>query len=176
MHLLPCACGKSIPVEVSQAGDRVACECGAQVEVPPLRQLRELPLQQQASDAAGRPQSDWAVHQGVLTAGALVALVLAALGGWWWISEPPMPKGFDAVATGERLDLVVDQMTPRQAYGQWVTVYAQARPFETVQDPREEALIAVIEHHRQVRWALLIAAAATAVISVGLFLQLKPRG
>lgn len=174
MYLLPCACGKSIPVEVSQAGDRVTCECGAQVEVPPLRQIHQLPVQPEAADA-GRPQSDWAVHQGVLTAGLLIALALAALGGWWWISEPPMPKGFDPGAVGERVDYVLDNISPKQAYDQWVTLYSVSSQFDVVRDPRELALIADIEHHRQVRWTLLIAAAVVAVLSLGLFMQLKPR-
>ncbi|TWT85744.1 hypothetical protein Pla123a_05510 [Posidoniimonas polymericola] len=175
MHLLPCACGKSIPVEVSQAGDRVTCECGAQVEVPPLRQLRELPVQEDAAAPVTRPKSDWAVHQGVLTAGMLIALTLAGIGLWRWAHEPPMPKGFDAEATGQRVDNFVDQMTPGQAYGQWVTSYSQSRGLEVMQSDQEEALIAYIGHLRQLRWALLTGAAVVAVLSVLLYLQLKPR-
>lgn len=41
-YLLPCACGRKLPVEVAQAGEIVRCACGQSVTVPSLRRLREL--------------------------------------------------------------------------------------------------------------------------------------
>ena len=43
-YLLTCECGKTVPVEVGQAGEQVACQCGAKLDVPPLRKLRHLPV------------------------------------------------------------------------------------------------------------------------------------
>ena len=41
-YLLPCSCGRNLPVEMSQAGQHISCKCGVLLEVPPLRSLREL--------------------------------------------------------------------------------------------------------------------------------------
>jgi hypothetical protein len=40
--MVPCSCGRSIEVEITQAGTRVHCGCGAQVQVPNLSALRNL--------------------------------------------------------------------------------------------------------------------------------------
>src|SRR5678815_2344165 len=41
-YLLPCACGQQISVSAAQAGESLRCSCGAMVEVPTMRGLREL--------------------------------------------------------------------------------------------------------------------------------------
>ncbi|TWT30164.1 hypothetical protein KOR34_47220 [Posidoniimonas corsicana] len=175
-HLLPCDCGKSIRVEPSQAGDRVVCECGAELDVPPLRQLRDLPLDVQPGDApSARGGGEWSFRAGVLTAGLLIAAVLAGLGGWWWATEPPMPGGFDPNATAQRMEGLVDQMNAKQAYKQWVEFYSLNRPLAPVTDPRTQAAIDHVRHMRLVRTTLVIAGAVVAVLSLLLFTQLKPR-
>ena len=42
-YLLTCECGKTVTVDIGQAGEQVACQCGAKLDVPPLRKLRHLP-------------------------------------------------------------------------------------------------------------------------------------
>ena len=76
-YLLPCSCGKTVPVEVRQAGGRVTCSCGTQLEVPALRQLRQLPQQQ----AVGQPRSasSWGTRQGWVAVSLIVVAFLVAL-------------------------------------------------------------------------------------------------
>jgi hypothetical protein len=50
-YLLPCECGKTTPIDTSQAGSSVACVCGKQLEVPSLRVIRELTPSDQTTDA-----------------------------------------------------------------------------------------------------------------------------
>lgn len=42
-YLLPCSCGKSVSIEVSQAGQEVKCVCGETLSVPSLLQIKKLP-------------------------------------------------------------------------------------------------------------------------------------
>ena len=42
LYLLPCQCGKTVPVSVAQAGSQVQCGCGLPVEVPKMREIRAL--------------------------------------------------------------------------------------------------------------------------------------
>ncbi len=41
-YSVTCTCGKEIPVQASQAGQNLTCECGQAVSVPKLRELRLL--------------------------------------------------------------------------------------------------------------------------------------
>lgn len=42
-YLLPCPCGRRVPVTRRQAGERVRCACGELLEVPTLLRLTSLP-------------------------------------------------------------------------------------------------------------------------------------
>ena len=75
-YLLTCDCGKTVPVEIGQAGGRVACSCGTQLDVPTLRQLRHLP-QADGRTEARRP----AVGARGKDAIAASLIVVAALAG-----------------------------------------------------------------------------------------------
>lgn len=41
-YLLPCTCGRNVNINVRQAGGTITCTCGAQLDVPALRQMRDL--------------------------------------------------------------------------------------------------------------------------------------
>ena len=43
-YALTCECGNTLSVEIGQAGEQVICQCGAKLDVPPLRKLRHLPV------------------------------------------------------------------------------------------------------------------------------------
>ncbi|MEK6249905.1 MAG: hypothetical protein N2C12_17095 [Planctomycetales bacterium] len=61
-------------MERSQAGERVGCECGEQVEVPTLRDLGNLP-----SIEDGESVPRWTHAQGII---AVTGLLILLLGGW----------------------------------------------------------------------------------------------
>ena len=78
IYLLPCDCGREIPIESRQAGETVRCECGRTCAVPTMREvqnLRPAPVSG-AAPMAARPA--WGNSQRLLVAG-LVVLLLAAI-------------------------------------------------------------------------------------------------
>jgi hypothetical protein len=88
-YLLPCTCGKAIPVDIGQAGQRVACVCGKSVDVPTMRGIKELPpaTAENAKEAAARPRAAaWSPLQGsIFSSGTLlifIGLCVAAYFGY----------------------------------------------------------------------------------------------
>jgi hypothetical protein len=77
-YLLPCSCGREIPIELRHAGETVRCACGRTCTAPTLRDIRNLrpALPADATPAAARP--GWGNSQRFLVAG-LAVLLLAAL-------------------------------------------------------------------------------------------------
>ena len=43
-YLLSCSCGRDVPLETSQAGGNVLCDCGLSLKVPSLLQIKKLPI------------------------------------------------------------------------------------------------------------------------------------
>ena len=66
-YLLTCDCGKTVPVEIGQAGGQVTCSCGTQLDVPTLRKLRHLPAAATAEEPS-RPATVGARGKGVIAA------------------------------------------------------------------------------------------------------------
>ncbi|NND99765.1 MAG: hypothetical protein HKN47_20795 [Pirellulaceae bacterium] len=96
MHLLPCPqCQQTITVSPSQAGDEIRCSaCDTIVAIPRLGELRQLPLADQAADAAvvDRGQANVGGRQVVITLLGLIALVGVIVCGFaairWFLVEP----------------------------------------------------------------------------------------
>lgn len=77
-YQLPCeACGKPTIVETSQAGQQIQCACGARIEVPSLRGIREL-APAEAADSQ-RKRKSWTPGRGVSFAAGLVLIILGIL-------------------------------------------------------------------------------------------------
>jgi len=80
VYLLPCSCGKKIPVDAGQAGARISCECGQQLNVPTFRSLKNLeqaaPVAVMNAAAAG---SSWSTTRGIFFSLGMLATVVAAL-------------------------------------------------------------------------------------------------
>jgi hypothetical protein len=88
-YLLPCSCGQKLAVSVRQAGQSVRCTCGASLEVPTLRGLRELhPADVQA---AARARA-WGDRHRVAFVLIALSLGACAVAGYLWIAIPPSPE------------------------------------------------------------------------------------
>ncbi len=83
-YKLPCAvCGQSVIVSTRQAGESVSCDCGKPLEVPTMRELRQLdPVP--AQSAASKPT--WTAAQGLLFAAGALMTVIAAGSALWLTS------------------------------------------------------------------------------------------
>jgi hypothetical protein len=80
-YLLACkTCGNEIPVSTGQAGQTLQCRCGTPVEIPSIREMRELPVAEETS--SGGPV--WGLRQGLFfLGGAIAAATLAGIGVLW---------------------------------------------------------------------------------------------
>jgi hypothetical protein len=94
-YLLPCECGRQIPIATSQAGETLSCECGRSPTAPKLRELRQLPAAPD-SDAPPPSRGAWTRQQGVVFASGLILFLLGAtIFGVTWFqrstlrTEPP---------------------------------------------------------------------------------------
>ncbi len=86
-YLLSCPCGKKVPVETTQAGQTVECECGRSLEVPTLKGLRE--LEQVAVEAPSGPKgAAWGSRQAVVLVGIVVTLIGIALVAYFYSIRP----------------------------------------------------------------------------------------
>ncbi len=85
--LLPCTCGRQTVVTPSQAGQAVRCECGAPLEVPTLRGLRELAP---ATAAGGGRVRVWGNRHRIALALVLFAVTCLAGAGYLvpWLPPP----------------------------------------------------------------------------------------
>lgn len=131
-YLLPCKCGKEIPVELRQAGQQVRCECGAENEVPrmqDLRQLKRADIPQPATKPAARRR--WGRRQRLLVVGGVLVLLSILLRVYLYGREP-------------RLN--VDSLRPWQT----VQVWEQFRGGLQGRLPTERAYEDELQKHR--RW------------------------
>lgn len=118
-YLLPCECGQATSIEPSQAGQKIACQCGATLVVPSMRAVRELePDASQPETASKRPQ--WNPTAGLIFAvGAFFAMlgILAGSFGAYQqmqLQMPPPPQ--------EMIDLwisEIDASSPDRLWEIW---------------------------------------------------------
>ena len=168
-YLLPCSCGKTVLVEMGQAGGRVTCSCGTQLEVPTLRQLRHLPQQQ----AVGQPRaaSNWGTRQGWIAASLIAIVILVGWSAWSWWREPSQPK-FVAADYMEIIDKHLKDMKPAEAWNRWIEYYRPLadRGLPVFQAGNAAQIEGTIAHERFLRRMLLtIAGIFAAAAAAGVF-------
>ena len=90
-YLFPCECGRKLTVEPSQAGRTITCECGKEIELPSLREIRSLePAPVEGSREVGRPI--WGLPDQLLLIGIIfvgAGLVGSGLLWYFWPITPP---------------------------------------------------------------------------------------
>ena len=164
-YLLNCRCGTAVPVEVGQAGERVACpSCGVQLEVPTLRKLGHLPV---AAQTTAQAPSTWGPRQGVVTAGLILAAALAGIALWSRFSEPAVPH-FDPAARLQSVKQAVESITPVQSWHLWIEVYRPMaeRGFAIIEDPHKPAIEQYIAKQRFFQKTLLSIAAVSGIVAL----------
>jgi hypothetical protein len=165
-YLLDCQCGNRLPVEIGQAGGRIACSCGKQLDVPTLRNLRQLPT----AIVDEKPTSiAWNKRKGAIAACLIVAVVLAAVAVWNRINQPSVPK-FDSGARMQQVERELKNITPADAYALSHNYRMLAERGMAVYEPANRAAIQQhIAHQtfqRRIYWiTATIFAAAAAVIA-----------
>lgn len=116
-YLLPCSCGKDVPVAANQSGLPVRCECGTELTVPALRGLAGLRrIETDEPLAAADTSASWGPRQGVVFLGLVILIgsLLASLLLWYGRPRPPIPPTFDEWNQSD-----VDQRTPEELLDLW---------------------------------------------------------
>lgn len=148
VYLLPCQCGQKVHVDKTQAGLVVKCDCGRTLDVPTLRDLRQLEQvgdQDQAS--ASKSSSGWGPQQGITLIGILIALV----GGVWLAYQlSSMPQDLYVEPADIRAE--VNSLSPAQLVEQYNLLRQKLDPTEL---PIVKANRVYQEWHR--RWTYLAA-------------------
>ena len=87
-YLLPCSCGRKLPVDLAQTGHRVRCACGVELEVPTLLGLRRLPQAEVCDQAQGAPGRPWGASQRLVLGGTVLILLGLILATWFFVTRP----------------------------------------------------------------------------------------
>jgi hypothetical protein len=150
--LLPCGCGQATIVTPAQAGQVVRCVCGAQLEVPTLRGLRQLaPATPSASKGKSRA---WSNRHRV--AFALILVSLVCLVGAVYI-VPQVPPAIH-VPTSAEIEAHFASSPPDQV----MQVYQVLKSGLSATSPQ----FATNEQRRNLLWRIAAALAASCVVMV----------
>jgi hypothetical protein len=114
-YLLPCVCGEQIPIEPREAGETVACRCGASLQAPTLREI--CALEPAPEDLSPPPAvAPWGWRQGLRLLGTVV--LLSALGWAVWLFLNPPASRFD-VFDPEMIRREANKMPPTVTWDNW---------------------------------------------------------
>jgi hypothetical protein len=114
--LLPCECGQTTPIQVSQAGQSVRCVCGRELAVPTMRGIRELKPAAVAPTKVST-QRNWNQTRGMIFgAGALSILFGLILIGFNY----PLYRNYSAFQpTTEDVEFTMAQIDATQPADLW---------------------------------------------------------
>ena len=160
-YLLPCSCGKQKVVHPSQAGDQVVCECGAQLAVPTLRQLRSLPPAE--TEPSAEKNLAWGPLQGLLLCGAAILTVALGMGGTFYLNQP-VPFEIDERFVEARTQQVATEMSITQSWVVWIELRDNGLG--------EHVLITVVDYEEATKQYHRKMWIAAGIASVGLILLL----
>jgi hypothetical protein len=171
-YLINCPCGKQVQVDVGQAGGKVTCACGNELDVPTLRNLRHLP---QAEPDTAHASAGWNPRKGIIAASLIIAGLLAAYAGWNYLTEPAVPK-FEDVYSNSVVDANWDKMNPVEAWTLWVDIYRPLAEtgFHTYEHPHKAAIEEHIAFRRVLQSTLLVIAAVAVAIAITAAVWPKP--
>ena len=163
-YVLTCECGNTVPVEIGQAGEQVACQCGAILDVPPLRKLRHLPV---ATEMPAQRGSAWNARHGIIAACLILATVPALWTLWSRVTEPRI-AAFDPGIRQKMVEDDLERMTPVQTWNLWVDRYRPMAEhgFTRMEHPYAAVVEEQVARQRFLQWTLLAVAGAFAAVAV----------
>jgi hypothetical protein len=159
-YLLPCRCGKTIPIETRQAGETVRCACGAEQEAPTLLEIRKLPQVEPDPAAPGSVAAPgWGLPEQLTLVGAILLVIGLLLAGYFQATRPALPAPAD-------IRRRVGHATPVELVHGFRALRQMGLPTE--QSAEDARLEERIRYHRTgLAAALVVAAAGAGVLAAG---------
>src|SRR5260221_8593002 len=165
--LLPCACGRQLPVTAAQAGDQLQCECRQRIEVPTLRHLAAL---ERVEDSAARRAKSWGARQGLVFLGASI-IAIAAVCLLVLQLQKPQPIHEQLIQTN------IEKMTPAQIWAAWPAlqhgIMRSLLPVEAAIYQQRKYEIESWQDWR--RATMAVAGAGIVLVAIGLLIVRPPR-
>lgn len=164
-YLLTCTCGRTLPVEIRQAGEKLACACGATLDVPALRNLRHLPLE--SSHDPPTKASSWGARQRIMTLACIGGSIVIGFGVWNRLTEPELPK-FDPALRNKVMEKGIDELSPANAWRMAVEVYRPLaeQGFTEFEHPAAATIRSMIAQRQLVGKLLVIPAALCVLVAL----------
>lgn len=165
-YLLPCSCGKSITIDIGQAGQSILCDaCGKKVEVPTMRAIRELKSAQEPAeeDEKKRPVESGSAQSVLFSIGLLVAVVglaVAAVVSYKRsqlvaLATPPVP------VDNKHEDEFIDTRNVEEIFDWWLELEQQPLTWEKP--------IFVLAREKLPIWTMMLTAAfVVAMVGIGM--------
>ena len=146
-YLLPCACGEKTPVTASQAGQSVHCSCGAQLEVPTLRGLRDLAQSDLArGDSAARPTRSWNNRHRVTFVCFVLGLIAFAIGGYLTLNLPDVARP----ATDQEISQIFEKGSTEEV----IATFAELKKGIDFVSPDESMVQKYMEKRNSLVWVI----------------------
>jgi hypothetical protein len=170
IYLLPCECGKKLPVEAPQAGQTVHCSCGESLEVPTIRGLAKLGQAKDTAPAATGPR--WGQREGLLLLGAVIAvLALTAAGGLHLrkhqvADDFVIPEITFTDEDAERIRQAIDKLSPAQTWREWQHLRGGVQRGQSRAEAKREKLLLQRQAATEAYTPWIIVAYAIAVVGV----------
>jgi hypothetical protein len=151
-------------VEIGQAGGHVRCPCGRSVEVPTLRRLRHLPIEQAA---AGDKARKWNARRGIATALFILAAGLAAVSLAMRLAEPTAPP-LNMQGSFEKTLERSESLTPAEWFETWTYYYRPSLEagFEIYENQLSPPVAMHVAKKRRVQKGLLGLGAVLVVVAL----------
>jgi hypothetical protein len=165
-YLLPCSCGKSVEVEVGQAGGKTVCICGSALEVPTLRKLRHLP-QAKPTQTAGVRRT-WSARKGLITASLALMTLFLTIAAYIRFTEPVVSQ-FNPSTYLRDVERRLE--SPAVAWQWWNTYYRPMAEhgFPTFRAQDEAVIQYQINQRRFLQGVMLTVAGVWAVVALAAY-------
>ena len=122
-YLLPCTCGKSTRILARHAGESRTCDCGAELKIPRMREIRQLEQVTVAEPAeATQPRKGWSPLKGLIFVTGvpilLIGLGIAVYSFWFsnkikshYSTTKPTAEEIAKAAPFELFRMDIDKLT-----------------------------------------------------------------
>lgn len=154
-YLLPCSCGRKVPVEPRHAGEVVRCSCGASLAAPTMLEMAALERAEPEASTR-RAAKPWGVRQSLSLLGAAIFLAALAPVVYLLANQPPPLERGKVELSPAAIRRETHALTPLQTWRVWQSCRVKGPDART---PFEEQFYdEILRRYREglLRWRLSV--------------------